>query len=429
MRTRSRALIALAFLTATCSVASANPGTAIVFHTAAYLVFGNALIALVEFLIARKFGTARPKAIGLFFAANYLSAWVGVLALAVMDPGAALMSLTPDPVQAAIVGAIFTLAVMAVLTIAIEWPFFWCVIPPELRTFKRVAKVFIMAHVVSYTGLAIYYLPTANLSLLTDYRVVNSPAEVITAENPPWVYYITLDNSEVRRIRANGEDDEFVHTGRDNERWRIAAIETKLDHFELGVIDDDTYQSDRSRSLRDSPIWPPRYEVISSNIGEAASIFGDLESVPLMDRNAPSGLSRYRGLELNWRLFYADGADLRPSAERTTTYKWFAQPYYGITLVTANGRKEIDLLSGITRRACTHSSVSALPGDNLVWEMSFSGDISSAMSSNDPRAIYVMSNKLNRIARLVYGRSPIVAYETAPEGWRNPLDQFRKLDP
>jgi hypothetical protein len=413
----------LAVLFGLCTAAQANPGTAIVYRTATYLIIGNAIIALIEYLIARKFG-ARKKSFRYFLAGNYLSAWAGVIVLWIFGTSNIFLIGVKDPMRAAFIDFATVIIAMVVLTIAVEWGFFWVAFSKPDRSFRRVAKTFLIAHVATYGALLIYYAPSANYNLITNYAWVNNPAEVISSKNMPWVYYIEPDTNQIWRIHADGSNHELVGEGPPHRQWRLCAVQSDNGGFSLAIIDaKKIFNANGGR--RD--IWeysPPLIDVVVEQIGEAASIFE--ERAPYREDRP---LSDIRMRESQWYLVPGAAAYLRPATQNDLFYHWYSDPYEGMILQQGRQTRKIHFYTGMTSSRLLHQDLTALPDSFLVWSIAYTDGLLQATKPETPQAIYVMSQKDKRIARLAFGRSPIVAYEIAPEGWIDPLKEFRKTEP
>ncbi len=420
-----RTIAAVALVLIACSAAEANPGAAIVFRTAGYLIIGNAIITLIEFLVARKATRLRKHAGSLLLAANYLSAWAGVMLVAYTDPAQLFLQPRADPINATLTSSFITIALLAIITIVVEWGFFWLAVGSGDHRARRVARAFLLAHLVSYSALLLYYLPSINIRLLTDYRLVSNPSEVIASDNAPWVYYIGADNRSVWRIRADGSDGQHVADTDTDDPWTIIALEKPDGRFALAALGFEAHTDVDDRLPGDRDAWLPPHTLIVPDIGQAASIFLQRPSQMLGGSDDWNRLEQIRARELAPYVDPGDAADLRPRGTRTQSFWWYGHYTDSLMMGTRNDKgRSIGCYTGFSRRGCAHSSISVLPGDDLVWEIAYTADLWYKMKPDDPRAIYVMSNEHKRIARLALGRSPIVAYEVAPEGWVNPLARF-----
>lgn len=66
-------------------VALADVGTSLVWATGFHMVFGNALLGLLEgWLLAKAFSLRRGRCVALMVLANYSSAWLGMFIVAIL---------------------------------------------------------------------------------------------------------------------------------------------------------------------------------------------------------------------------------------------------------------------------------------------------------------------------------------------------------
>ncbi len=416
-----RTIAAVALVLIACSAAEANPGTAILYRTAFHLVVANFVIAIIEYLIARRFGAERGR-FKLFVGANYVSAWVGLLVL-VMPGLTSMFAIGAEgPVEAYFIETATIIGMMLLLTIAIEWGFFWCAFAVEKRKVGRVAAAFLTAHLVTYAALTIYYLPDIKVNLLTEYTWVDDPAQVIQLEPLPWVYYIGADESSVWRVHPDGSKQECIASGLNLAESRLCAEWTGARRFALGIVSvSDAPNGWRRDAVRGEPC---AVEVLDFDIGEAASLFLNLDAWAGEISRWDDTLADYRLREAQSLLIPGEAAQLHRADESLPAYMWWLGE--SIERRTPASYHEISLFNGIPNTGVLHRGISVLPNDQLVWEMTFGLHRFEAPGRPRPYAIYVMSNEHKRIARLAYGRSPIVAYEVAPEGWVNPLVHFEE---
>lgn len=214
MRPHHAIILTLLFVLALPSVALANPnaGVAWMGH-AMMLLFGNALIALVEAVILWRWCRTRPlSTFGLLFVANYVSAWVGFFALGGLSM---LIGVSPDrPIGSMLMT--FSLVTLASIPLAmlIEAPFFWLCLRLR-RVTERVPRGSLRASIRPnlwiniLTGLAMagYVASISNLSMAT--RLAEWPdarfAFAHEEHEHAWVYFVD-DEGLVRRCRLSGNE-------------------------------------------------------------------------------------------------------------------------------------------------------------------------------------------------------------------------------
>lgn len=425
MASRSvRTIVALAVVLITCDTAQANPGMALFFRTTSVLILGNAILALAEFAIARAFGCAKSS-LKFFLLANYLSSWVGVLVLTVTDLPWLIASEQPSPVRAMLIGSGVLIGSLIAITVAIELPFFWLALSKtQYRASGKVWRfgaAFVSAHVVSYSALILFFADRPNFRLLTDYRWVATPSQVVASDNTAQIYYIGLDNTSVWRAGIGGQEPTCIATDLPLTRTRLMAMPNSDGRFSLAIIGEDLAAFPGHSPANSSGLEHP-YAVLIADIGEAASIF-------MPDRpqsrweTGPASMKEARLREKRYFLEFGDAADLRDASVSAPAFRWDSDAF-GIRRNGTTGRRMIGLYDGLLQRGCHEWFVSALPDEVIVWEMFYAPGFLHAFDETAPRAIYVLSEKSKSIARLAFGRSPIVAFESAPDGWVNPLAAF-----
>jgi S-formylglutathione hydrolase FrmB len=201
-------------------LAGANAGTPLMLLTFAHLIFGNAIIGLVEglllWLMFRK--SAHGAAVPLMIAANYLSAFVGLAFLvSVSAPLVTSFLLPADPTRALaeLPEAVRTAAWVAypaayVLTVVLEWPFVFVALKPRSRRVLTALGASVVLQAASYAVLVPLYLSAATVTLDRDVSI-NSDVVTNTHDNA-WIYFLDNEQSTLKRIRINGEQLEPVST-------------------------------------------------------------------------------------------------------------------------------------------------------------------------------------------------------------------------
>jgi hypothetical protein len=205
----------------------ANPGTAIVFVVLAHLLVLNLLIGVVEgCLLAMIVRIRFIRAVAIMILANYVSAWIGAFLLGWIAPSV-YRAWDPDPPLFHVrLAFLLVLALSFVLAVVIELPFVrWAAraearprlcrravalepIPKEKLSRRRLLAACTLLQAVSYAGLAAYYAPHLELSLLY-FRPVRD-ASLLAKDARGWVYYISVSSNEIRRVRLDGTGDEPV---------------------------------------------------------------------------------------------------------------------------------------------------------------------------------------------------------------------------
>ena len=292
--------------------------------------------------------------------------------------------------------------VLALLGLVIEAPVFLLCFARRKGMIRRAAAALVAGNVATNIGVVCWYWTTGASSMLTALRPA-SPADVFTAADPPWVYYIASDERRIDRVRADGTGREAAWTttgsfnGYGSFAWLIAVAKPD-GSFALGLTAGGDVLN------LEHPTWAWRAErdqgvlgVAVDDLGRAVSLFGP-----------PA--------EMVFHPDFRTAADLRPEAERAVKVQPHWDGVRGVTIEGPEGTRSLALDNGFIRRSFTPCNVSVLPGDFLVFELNHE-------DGHTPRGIYVVSLRDNRIARLGAGRSPIVVYEAGVEGWVAPKER------
>lgn len=386
-------LIAFVVLIA-ASPALANAGSVAMLAGAAHLLVGNLFIGLAEGGILMKLG-ARRRAMGLAIAANYVSAWAGVL-LAAWAWGVAMDALPGDYLSKLIPAHWLVFLAFTLVGFLIELPILWLAFDTPRKP-RRVLAAIALANAATALALVCWYGLASDVSLASRFDSVREPAMVglgATREAKaddgqggalPWVYYIAGDKQTVRRVRLDGSDDArvtelpeaidrgWLHGGLRHDGGvdlLVRAHELK----ELGQEQDwsDTaYQSGHDRNF-----------IVLREVGAAASVFPDPSPwlIASLDESSPSN------------------NETRASAA------------YGLT-IPEDRRTRSFALSTPFISFVGPSSASRVPGNILVFQVG-------NLLGNHSRGIYVASLDTMRIALLVEdGMGPCVVYDHPPPGW------------
>jgi hypothetical protein len=184
--------------------ASANAGTPLMWASMLHLVFGNALIGVIEgALMAKFFRLPGTKCLLVMIAANYASAWLGGLFI----QGAVVSAL---PLNLNNAWGWFWIMVVAtyLLTLLIEWPFVaWC-FRGQTAKLKRSLQAACVVQTITYVLLFGWYWSASGVSLYTRIEVV-APADLSLPESV-LVYYIEPASGDVHARHLSGGDDQKV---------------------------------------------------------------------------------------------------------------------------------------------------------------------------------------------------------------------------
>ena len=176
------------------STASANAGTPLMWASMLHLVFGNAIIGLVEgLLLAWMFKCSKRKSILILIAANYVSAWVGGFFVA-----GYLASLPDITIQTIQYWFLVLVLVAFVVTLLIEFPFFWFALRSRERPLRRALIATPVIHGISYALLFGWYWMASGTSMMTRLEVVS--AEEFKVSEPYLLYFISREGDQLLRM-------------------------------------------------------------------------------------------------------------------------------------------------------------------------------------------------------------------------------------
>jgi len=144
LRMKAKHLFPLVVIMLLPSTAFANAGTPLMWVSAIHLVAGNALIGIVEgLLLGLFFECSKWKSVLILIAANYASAWGGVL---MMEPLTSLPDMTIENIRYWLV--VFVIVAFLV-TLLIEYPFFWFALRLKENPLMQAAKATLLIHGIS----------------------------------------------------------------------------------------------------------------------------------------------------------------------------------------------------------------------------------------------------------------------------------------
>lgn len=156
-----------------------------------HLVFGNAIIGLIEgLLLGSIFKCSKWKSVLILIVANYASAWAGGFFVASYLPS--LVEMTIENIQ--VLFLVFV-AVAFVITLLIEFPFFWFALRSRDHSLRRSLIATPVIHGISYTLLIGWYWMASGTSMMTKLEVVD--AEEIQISEPLALLYISPDGDQV----------------------------------------------------------------------------------------------------------------------------------------------------------------------------------------------------------------------------------------
>lgn len=180
------------------STALANAGTPLMWATLFHMAIGNAVIGVIEgWLLAWMFKCSKWKAILILVAANYASAWAGSHYL--VDYVASVPDITIQTVQWWCVRFI---GVAFVVTLLVEYPFFWIALSSRKYAFGRALIATPVIHGISYSMLIGWYWMASGTSMMTGLDVVS--VNEMKLPEPYALYFITPDGNQIVRMDMGG---------------------------------------------------------------------------------------------------------------------------------------------------------------------------------------------------------------------------------
>lgn len=242
---RSPSWLAMLLLVLLPSTALANAGTPLIWASMLHLLFGNALIGVLEgFLLHGMFKIPKSKTIPLLIAANYASAWVGGWLVARYF--ASLADLTIENIQ----WSFWCFVLIAfVVTLLIELPFFRFAMRKRDRPLRQSVIATTVIHGISYTLLLGWYWSASGTSMLTRVEVV--APESLPIPEPYALYYISQDGKQI--VRANlthaGSTDVIAHVEAHHRNDRLFVRTGHEAGFDLCLWQDADDQATAKESL------------------------------------------------------------------------------------------------------------------------------------------------------------------------------------
>jgi hypothetical protein len=139
------------------ALALLDAGTPLVWAIGLHLFIGNLIVGLIETVFVRKMFRVPLKWFGyiLIIVANYCSMFVGLLIIGQNSQKVWIEDKDVTPL-----GILIALTVTLLVSIVVEFPFYYASIKPVLRdtSGKRAFAITVSAQVISYIGLVVYYL-------------------------------------------------------------------------------------------------------------------------------------------------------------------------------------------------------------------------------------------------------------------------------
>jgi hypothetical protein len=240
--------------------ALANAGTPLMWTGIGHLFIGNAVIGILEgILLSKLFHTPRSKSVNLLVVANYTSAWGGMFLI--LDRLSHIPIIT---IENAHVWLWLFVAFAFVLTLLIEYPFFWFLLREQQQAVQKALKATIIIHGISYLLLFGWYGLNSQTSMLTQLDVVS--AEQLQPSEEYVLYFITPDGKKIVRSHLDGKSQESIKNAIATDRnSRLCVGKNEEGKFDL-LVNSKVILSDFA-SLAPTPEPPEWYHCAPNLFG------------------------------------------------------------------------------------------------------------------------------------------------------------------
>lgn len=197
---RARYLLPILAVALLPTTASANAGTPLMWASMAHLVFGNAIIGLVEgLLLSRIFKCPDRKSVFLSIVANYVSAWAGLFLVA------GYLGSWPDiTIDNVLFWFVVFTGVAFVFTLMIEFPFVWLLLRSQEHALRRALIATLAVNGISYVFLFGWYWMASGTSMMTRLKVVT--AHEMNPPEPYTLYYLSADGNRILSMDLDRPD-------------------------------------------------------------------------------------------------------------------------------------------------------------------------------------------------------------------------------
>ena len=360
-----------------------------------HLVLLNLLIGLVEAWVLRRSGSPTHRAApAMLILANYVSAWAMVFVRSLMPAVESKWAAEQLTLQTVAAWHAAGIAGVFVASCIIEWPFVYAALTAP-RGVRKSLRANLLIQSASHALLAPLYALLVSFMLVPWGPVHVAPlADVVGIDAAWWVYYVSPDHTQVRRIRLDGTDEQFV------------AAAPGADPREPIATDDWILFA-----RRNSPDTPWSLCVWSAPAAEVLVILPAFASeMPTSQRaGADQRFAIASELSTEYPLdvpqpprFWGSSVDYRRNSEvsQILDISTGLYPDEGLWVrnrVERHSRRYAVETPFLTRWTSRHASI--LPGDRVVYALG-------------PR-IVVLDLPRERIASLVAGSNPLVVSEAA----------------
>ena len=278
---RSRYVLPILALTLFPSTASANAGTPLMWASMLHLVFGNAIIGLIEgLLLGWMFKCPKWRSVLILIAANYASAWAG--GFFVTNYLGSLPDITIQTIQLwflAFVGTAF------VITLLIEFPFFWFALRSRDHSLRRSLVATPVIHSISYALLLGWYWMASGTSMMTNLEVVE--AEEMEVSEPFFLYFISPEGDRILRMNLNdpGSAKPISEVGAPHRNDRLFVRPRDVSGYDLLVYLDSEVRGSETESkvLEDfSEQAPVEWRITEGHSEKAEGSWFNFGPVPII---------------------------------------------------------------------------------------------------------------------------------------------------
>jgi len=264
-----------------CPIILANAGTPLMWFTFLHMLIGNAVLGLIEAgLLTRVFKAPPGKTTALMILANYVSAFLGSFLI-----NTAFVQSFHLNLYNAWRFIWLMVAVMYLLTLAIEWPFIALAFRGTGHWLRKSITASLFVQTATYVPLFLWYYFASGVSLYTTMNIV--PLSDIPLPQNVHLYYISPTDGSVKSrsltnppeqtlfaLQSHNKDDRlFVQKSPDNPAtWDLfARLETEQYDKPNLVLISKAFTTSAAPDWR-STVEHPSIEPTHMNLGRAAQL-------------------------------------------------------------------------------------------------------------------------------------------------------------
>jgi hypothetical protein len=282
------------------AAAMANAGTPLMWAGMLHLVFGNALIGILEGgLLAKLFRLRVGRTIVVLILANYFSAWLGMGLL-----GYLISSALPMELGNAWRFIWMMVAVTYVITLICEFPFIAFALRRDPHWFRKAVRGSLIVQTVSYVLLFGWYWIASPTSLYTKTNIVELSAMDLPSDVV--VYFISARDGNVyqRALAGPGEVNVFdLGSTHGYDRLFIRPNAKNDERVDLMArLETEDYRHPKITTIGES------FAPVEASAWEAEGVSSDPEMEILFGRRGAPRLGSARESEWSfWPNFWAGG--------------------------------------------------------------------------------------------------------------------------